>query len=289
MNYENKILDAIETIVNNAVDKAGYDKTIQAKIINCDDPTIGKYKVQYQDSVFYAYSGSSEVTYNNNAEVYVLIPNNDMSRDKSILGSVSKLGRDYAVTAEGEEAFEIIGNNCVESQNSYELCSYETTTEYKIYDVNESDNDLRLNLKSINEYIKSSSSIILAATIKTSLPTEQQFRGNYGIIYELVFQDNASEELVTRNYVLDVNQFEGNPYKIPNFKRQVGIFDLDGANFKYINKIYLVCYDFPNQAENKSKDIFIKDLEIMRKSGFKCRRSRIMSFELHNSTRNLFW
>ena len=32
--YENQILDAIETIVNNAVDKAGYDKTIQAKIIS---------------------------------------------------------------------------------------------------------------------------------------------------------------------------------------------------------------------------------------------------------------
>lgn len=276
MKYENQILDAIETIVNNAVDKAGYDKTIQAKIVSCDDQTIGKYKVQYQDSVFYAYSGSSEINYMAGSEVYILVPNNDMSRDKTILGSVSRLGRNYAVSAEGEEAFEIIGNNCVESKNSYELCSYQTTNEYVIYDVNQSDNDLRLNLKSINEYIKSSSSIVLAATIKTSLPTEQQFRGNYGIVYELVFQDNASEELVTRNYVLDVNQFEGNPYKIPNFKRQVGIFSLDGINFKYINRIYLFCYDFPNQEEDKNNDIFIKDLEIMRKPSFKCIRSRIM-------------
>lgn len=52
MNYENKILDAIETVVNNAVSNAGYDRTIQAKIISCIDPTIGKYKVQYQDSTF---------------------------------------------------------------------------------------------------------------------------------------------------------------------------------------------------------------------------------------------
>lgn len=263
MKYENQILDAIETIVNQRVKTAGYDKTVQAKIISCDDPTIGKYKVQYQDSNFYAYSGSSEISYMEGSEVYVLIPNNDMSRDKTILGAVSRLGKDYAVSAEGEEAFEIIGNNCVESNNQYELNSYKTTNEYVIYDRNSSSaNNLRLNLKSINEYIKSSTSILLAATIKTSLPTEQQFRGNYGILYEMVFKDNASEELVTRNYALDVNQFEGNPYKMPNFKRQVGIFDIDGANFQYINKISLFCYDFPNQDKTKSNDIFIKDFEI---------------------------
>ena len=263
MKYENQILDAIETIVDQRVKTAGYDKTIQAKIINCDDPTIGKYKVQYQDSNFYAYSGSSEISYMAGSEVYVLIPNNDMSRDKTILGAVSRLGKDYAVAAEGEEAFEVIGNNCVESDNQYELCSYKTTNEYVIYDRNSSSaNNLRLNLKSINEYIKSSTSILLAATIKTSLPTEQQFRGNYGILYEMVFKDNASEELVTRNYALDVNQFEGNPYKMPNFKRQVGIFDIDGVNFQYINKISLFCYDFPNQDNTKSNDIFIKDFEI---------------------------
>ena len=263
MKYENQILDAIETIVNSAVKKAGYDKTIQAKIINCEDQTIGKYKVQYQDSIFYAYSGSSEVTYNNGSEVYILVPSNDMSRDKTILGSVSKLGKNYAVSAEGEEAFEVIGNNCVESNKSYNLCSYKTTNEYIIYNRNSSSaNHLRLNLKSINEYIKSSTSIILAATIKTSLPTEQQFRGNYGILYEMVFKDNGSEELVTRNYVLDVNQFEGNPYKMPNFKRQVGIFDIDGINFQYINKISLFCYDFPNQDSTKPNDIFIKNFEI---------------------------
>lgn len=263
MKYENQILDAIETIVNKRVDTAGYDKTIQAKIISCDDPTIGKYKVQYQDSIFYAYSGSSEISYISGSEVYILIPNNDMSRDKTILGSVNKLGKNYAVSAEGEEAFEIIGNNCVESNNSYELCSYKTIKEKEIYNRNSSSTDnLRLNLKSINEYIKSSTSIVLAATIKTNLPTEQQFRGNYGIVYEMVFKDNASEELVTRKYILDINQFEGNPYRIPNYKRQVGIFDIDGVNFQYIDKIYLFCYDFPNQDDTKINDIFIKNFEI---------------------------
>lgn len=242
--YEDKLCEAIEMIVSDAVANANYDKTIQGTVLNCVDATIGKYKIKYQDSFFYAYSTNTEVNYTNGSEVYILIPGNDTSREKTILGTTKKLGMNYAVTAFGEEALDIIGNNCIESKNNYELCSYHTTNEYIIYDVNQSNNNLRINLNSLNEYIKSSSSIILAATIKTNLPTEQQFRGNYGIIYELVFQDNATQELVTRKYKLDVNQFEGNPYKISNFKRQVGIFELDGANFKYINKIYLFCYDF---------------------------------------------
>lgn len=262
MKYENQILDAIETIVNKKVETAGYDRTIQAKIISCDDPTIGKYRVQYQDSVFYAYSGSSEINYVPGSEVYILVPNNDMSRDKSILGSVSRLGKNYAVAAEGEEAFEVIGNNCVEDSKEYKLCSYKTQ-EFTIYQYGvESDNNLRLNLKSIEEYIKSSTSIILAATIKTSLPTEQQFRGNYGILYEMIFKDNATGEAVTKQYFLDVNQFEGNPYRMPNFTRQVGIFDIDGANFQRIEKIKLFCYDFPNQDNSKNDDIIIKNFEI---------------------------
>ena len=262
MKYENQILDAIETIVNQRVKNAGYDKTVQAKIINCEDPTIGKYKVQYQDSNFYAYSSSSEISYMDGSEVYILIPNNDMSRDKTILGAVSRLGKNYATAAEGEEAFEIIGNNCVEDSKQYNLCSYKTQDITIYQHGSTSANNLRLNLKSVEEYIKSSTSIILAATIKTSLPTEQQFRGNYGILYEMIFKDNATGEAVTREYVLDVNQFEGNPYKMPNFKRQVGIFDIDGVNFQYINKISLFCYDFPNQDDIKPDDIFIKDFEI---------------------------
>ena len=262
MKYENQILDAIETITNQKVKTAGYDKTVQAKIVNCDDPTIGKYKVQYQDSVFYAYSGSSEISYMDGSEVYILIPNNDMSRDKTILGAVSRLGKNYATAAEGEEAFEIIGNNCVEDSKEYDLCSYKTQDITIYQHGSTSANNLRLNLKSAEEYIKSSTSILLAATIKTSLPTEQQFRGNYGISYEMIFKDNATGETVTREYVLDINQFEGNPYRMPNFKRQVGIFDIDGANFQRIEKIKLFCYDFPNQDETKANDIFIKDFEI---------------------------
>ena len=218
MHYENQILDAIEQIVDSKIANAGYDKTIQATIVNCEDATIGKYKVSYQNSVFYAYANSSEISYANGADVYILIPNGDMSRDKTILGSTKKLGKDYATGAIGEDAFEIVGTNCIDSHSSFELCSYETTLAQVIYDRTNSDedNDLKINIKNLEEYIKESTSITLAATVRTDLPLEQQFRGNYGIVYQIVFDDNATGEEVTRNYILDINQFEGNPYNFPN-------------------------------------------------------------------------
>lgn len=260
MNYENKILDAIETVVNNAVSNAGYDRTIQAKIISCIDPTIGKYKVQYQDSTFFAYSGSSEIIYTDGSEVYILVPGNDMSRDKTILGTTKKLGANYSPTPEGDEAYEIIGNNCIDTKDTYELCSYKPNV-VMLYNKDSSDNLIRLNLTSIETYIRQSSSIICGGTMKTSLPAEQQFKGNYGIVFELTFLDNASQNLVTRNYIVDVNQIQGNPYKIPNYRRQYGIFDIDAINFQYVSKIYLFVYNFPNTADDKPADIFIKNIE----------------------------
>ena len=259
-NYENNIIDAIEKIVNNAVANAGYDKTIKATIIECVDQTIGKFKVKYQDSTFYAYATSSEVTYTRGSEVYVLIPGNDSGRDKTILGTVKKLGADYAVAPEGDEAYETVGNNILHSSSTFELCSYKTT-EKILYQRGGSNNQISLDETAATRYFTKSSALICGAIFKTTIPGQQQYRGNYGISFELMFTDNATGKNVLRNYVLDVNQMTGNPYAIKNETRQYGVFDIDGANFQYVNKISLFCYDFPYQEDNQPNDIFIKDID----------------------------
>jgi len=263
-NYEEKILDAIEQIVDNAVANADYDRTVKATIVSCIDQTIGKFKVKYQDSTFYAYTTSSEVTYTAGTEVYVLIPGNDTSWDKTILGAVSKLGTDYTATPDEDKKYEVMGNNCITSSPTFELCSYKTTTEYLLYDKNNAakDNKINLNTFAVEQYLKQSSVLICGASVKTELPKEQRYNGNYGIVYELVFNDNATGTEVIKNYVVDVNQMTGDPYNIEKYTRQYGIFELDGSNFKYVNKIYLFCYDFPYQDDTKPDDIFITDIEL---------------------------
>ena len=260
--FEEELLQAMEIIANNAVEKADYDKTIKAVVVSCVDQTIGKFKVKYQDSSFFAYATSADVTYSKGTEVYVLIPGNDNSREKTIIGTTKKLGVDYAIIPEGEEAFETIGNNCIQNLSSFKLCSYIDYTE-TIYNHNLTNNKINVNIKSVEEYIRESSKVILGGTFKTNLPLEQRFRGNYGIIFELAFLDNASEKLVNREYIIDVNQMIGNPYKLTKETRQYGIFDIDNANFQYINKISIFTKDFPNKSTNKPEDIFISNIEFI--------------------------
>jgi hypothetical protein len=264
---ENNICQAIDIIVQKAISEAEYDKTIQATIVSCVDATIGKYKMKYQDSTFYAYSGSSEITYTEDSIVYVLIPGNNMSKDKTILGAVKKLGINYVTTTEGDEAYEVVGKNCLSSSESFGLSSYREGTYAKILyhkDYSDEQNLITLNKTAVNEYIKNSSTIICGAKIRTSLSGEQQYRGNYGIIFALDFIDNTNNEIVTRYYTIDVDKMTGNPYKLIYETRQYGIFEIDNSNFKEVNYISIFTNDFPtNKPEEECiDDIFIKDIEL---------------------------
>lgn len=257
-NIENNICEAVELIVEKSINEAGYDKTIQATIQNCEDESIGKYKVRYQDSLFYAYSSSVDITYSNNTMVYVLVPGNDMNKDKTILGTVEKLGINYIGQVNEDEAYNINGTNCITSSNTYLLSSYEQIKK-PIYP----SDDLKINIKGLEEYIKESSSLICGATFKTNLNYNQQSQGNYGIIFNLTFVDNAKKEDITRSYVVDVDNMTGNPYKLNSGKRQYEIYNIDGANFKEINSIYIFAKNFPHQlekAEIESKNLY--DIEI---------------------------
>ena len=111
MGASQKILDAIALIVQDSVQKAGYDKTIQAQILSCQDATIGKYKCKYQDAIITAYASNSDVSYTKDSNVYILVPKNDMRQEKTILGTTKKLGINYITQAEGDDAYDIIGNN----------------------------------------------------------------------------------------------------------------------------------------------------------------------------------
>ena len=113
MNVNEQLLDAICKIADDSVKKAQYDKTIQAQVLSCEDATIGKYRCRYQDAIIYAYSNNSDISYGNGAYVYILVPGGDMGKEKTILGTPKKLGINYISQAQGDEAYDIIGNNCV--------------------------------------------------------------------------------------------------------------------------------------------------------------------------------
>jgi len=80
MNAKEKFVDAMLLLAEDSVQRAGYDKTIQAQIASCVDATIGKYRCRYQDATFYAYASNSEVTFSDGSYVYILVPNGDFNK-----------------------------------------------------------------------------------------------------------------------------------------------------------------------------------------------------------------
>ena len=262
-NYETQILETIKLLVDNAVSKADYDKTIQGIISRCVDATIGKYLVKYQDSSIYAYSSNTDTTYPVGSSVYVLVPSNDMTRDKTIIGTVDKLGPDYVSIIEGEKGYEVTGVNSIRNQDaSFELCSYKKEEVKILYDRDNNIDIVNLDTFGFESYIKKSETIICGATFKTSLPAEQKYHGDYGIGFSLDFIDNASGETITRTYIVNMDEMTGSPYNYTSASRQYGIFEVDGANFLSVKQIYLFEYNFPNAEDNKPNDIFISKIEL---------------------------
>lgn len=267
--YEDNILDAITLIVDNAVSSADFDKTIQGVISRTVDATIGQYVVSYQDSSFYAYSSDIDATYSNGVSVYVLIPGNDMSNTKTIIGTVDKLGSDYIDIVEGEKNYEMVGNNVIGDHAEIGLCSYNEDKDsegndiaYILYSKESEINKINLNPEAASFYVKNAEAIQLGATFQTKLDTEQKFKGDYGIVYELDFHSNLDDSVITRTYLFNIDMMSGSPYSYDIASRQYGIYEVDNINFIEIKTISVYQKDFPVTKENMPNDIFITNMEI---------------------------
>ena len=277
---EKEICEAIDIIVNKKIQAANFDRTIQATVIECVDATTGKYKLKYQDSSFYAYSGSSDVTYPNNSFVYVLIPGSDYSKEKTILGTTRKLGSSLIPVTDEINKYEITGTNCLQNGGSFGLWSYakgegeEHRDVQTLYKYNGDEKGLLLNETAVEEYIKKSTHIVIKSEMKTALPAEQQRQGDYGIIVGVTFFDNSgdkdlshTEHQVTKYWAQDINSLSGNPYRLNNYTEQVFIFDmLSPENFIRIDSISIYKSNFPFFKENRTpdddNDILIKNIRL---------------------------
>ena len=258
--YEETFCQAMQLIAENAVKNAGYDKTIQATIISCEDKTTGCYKVQYQDNIFLAYSADTKVKYTKGNLVYVLIPNSNFDNNKTILGSVTKMGSDYIDVTDEKDQYEIIGNNICQQDKEFKLSTYETAVKV-LYDAEASIDELGLSEFDAGEYLSSATYLMLTASIKTSIAASQRYLGNYGLLVEAEFKDNAgTDTIVSKNYILDVNTMTGNPYKYIQTSPQYNFYIANGANFKRFTKISLFVKDFPEQK--KSEEILPEDYDI---------------------------
>ena len=262
---EQSILDSIEILLNKRVSQLQFDKTVRATIVSVQDQSIGKYKVRYQDSLFYAYA-DPDSNYNEDDQVYVQIPSSDYNKTKLIVGSVSDLGTKYlqAVTPQGKMTR--IGSNVFTNNNSVSFCSYNGKQTNNLLN-----DQIFVDGTALNTYKSNAKYFLIGMNVRTALPAQQQISGgNYGIIiqanyYSTAYKSKAvqtAEDLITKTYVLDVNNMLGQPYKYTVANRQYSIFAIDGDNLASIKSIQAFCEGFPMTKANQANDIFLSNFQL---------------------------
>lgn len=85
------ICEATDIIVKRAIEKAKFDRTLKASIVSLKDENKNLYVCKYQDITFEAYATGGSA-FSKDENVYVLVPDADMSNDKVILGAYNITG-----------------------------------------------------------------------------------------------------------------------------------------------------------------------------------------------------
>ena len=255
----NTLIQSMNSIADNAVKKSGFDKTIEAIIIECKDPTLGKYKVKYQDAIFFAYSTNVETKYSNNSVVYITVPNGDMSKDKTIIGTKEHLGTTFNTILQKSQKYIKVGYKKIAGQ--YALHSYELN----------GDSNIILNTDSISNtqlqtYMKEGNAIYLSAKIRTDLDTDQKkSKGHYRLCVSMQFVSNADKNVTkVYNYILDEGSVQGNPYSLSGAV-QTQFFEInnDNQSFNQIKEIKILSSGFnSNEDKQNIQDIFFSGIEI---------------------------
>lgn len=272
LNIATPLLQAVDLLMSERLSELAFDKTIQARIISCEDNATGKYKVKYQDSILSAYSMQQNKRYVDNTEVYVRIPNGDFSRDnKEILGTVKKLGADYVDAVANEDRFTFIGTNVLSAAGEVGLCSYRGAQEMVLYQSGTSQSGISIDQTSAEFYAQEMVNFLMGGSFRTNLSDEQKLgQGHYGIRIKARYYNNRYNQntvsgdatTIERTYILDVDNMTGQPYNYVLPNRQVAIFDTDGDNFIEITYVSFFCSGFPVTDTTKTEaDIFFSNPE----------------------------
>ena len=178
----NQICDAIGIIVDKKLSQANFDKTIQATIVAQGDKTKGEYKVKYLDSSFYAYDKSGN-DYAVGTQVYVLVPENDLSKVKTILGTANKTKDIQPIIPEGNK-FEYLTNNLfiIPKNKEFGIKSWKNSS-ISIYNVENNNNtNFEIDTDALSYIEKEGFDyFILKCNVRTNLQESQQSLGTYGI------------------------------------------------------------------------------------------------------------
>ena len=300
LDIQNAILEAVDSLTSQRIDKLQLDKTVVAEIIICTDALKREYKCAYNGGFFVAYAHEG-VTYTPGQSVYVLIPQNDFSNTKTIVGLSSAQDDDNNISfvSSALADYNLIGKNVINDKHQIQplgLHSYKNEDYWLLYDHDLKDEPIldtdgrptgkyyRDEFVSINELefknnLKEAEALMVEANFQTRLPKKHRLSstGSYGLQFVLAFSDRnetvpdenekSKPDIKYLSYVIDSNNMTGSPMNFIEWSEQYQIFPIDIKNFLYIDSILFYSKGFENktdpiQVDSYGTDIFLKEIEV---------------------------
>ena len=222
------LLNAMSIVANKTAEDITSDKTIKAIVKKCVSASSGLYQISYNAGYFNAYlpSGSTDI-YDVGEEVFILVPQGDMTQKKFIIGRVTEdEGEISNKTSSMLNDYSIIGANSVIEKtynlenelhttkmqplalNSHNISDFyycyvnpksDTYSEAKSFSIDGYHYDsigypvVEIDDESFKNSAKQAEALLIRAKFKASLDTS--IIGNYGLIVNIAFADKTNPQV----------------------------------------------------------------------------------------------
>ena len=265
------IFQTVDILVDKKLAALQYDKTVTAEIYNIVNLDIGEYKVKYSGNIVSAFSDDVEKQYKVGDNVYVTIPQDDLSARKRIVCKTSEQSLSY-----GEMMS--LSNSIVEKSPTFDtMYEYDRFAERGVVAGAPADSDLSYQIiyegeesgyhGLFRQYASENDLIRIKASFLTTFHCEHT-QGNYGLEIQFFTQ---SGDIVS--YRLDLSAFNGDPYRFQVYSPQSIVIQAQKNYLTGLKQIKLFEENFVydryvesgrvTDKENRTvANIFVKDIEI---------------------------
>ena len=265
------IFQTVDILVDKKLAALQYDKTVTAEIYSIVNLDTGEYKVKYSGNIVSAFSDDVEKQYKVGDNVYVTIPQDDLSARKRIVCKTSEQSLSY-----GEMMS--LSNSIVEKSPTFDtMYEYDRFAERGVVAGAPADSDLSYQIiyegeesgyhGLFRQYASENDLIRIKASFLTTFHCEHT-QGNYGLEIQFFTQ---SGDIVS--YRLDLSAFNGDPYRFQVYSPQSIVIQAQKNYLTGLKQIKLFEENFIydryvesgliTDRENRTvANIFVKDIEI---------------------------
>lgn len=270
--FTEAIFQSIDVIVDKKLSQLQYDVTFESEIYNLIDADTGEYQVLYNGEYLSAFAQDPSTQYNIGDRVSILIPSNELSNHKTILGYAEpeslqeKIEGSLALEVveasptldnlygyDRESTYGVVAGATEEPYSRVEIASYPSGTYHGTFN----------NYASNYEYLR------IQGTFFTTFQSIHTI-GNYGL--EVTFYTSDDSEI---SYRLDLSAFNGDPYNLQTATPQSIILKIQKTyltglrsivlfeeNFEHYD--YFVVDGVPDEdnPNTTNPNIFVKDINI---------------------------